>query len=211
MLLKGFGFSGYRSFGNELAKIAPLRKVNLIIGQNNVGKSNIINFLNKQYSFFHSKAKGQTHHGQQQEDIPFTDIDRHISAEQVLHRIAFPLCADAIDEFINTKLPEEKQHTLQRKLIKRVLTDAFVNDDECIWFIYESNSHNGQFKLDIDTDQIASLLDKNEWRTLWNAITYRSGGSLEQHWVPETIAALSYVPQTLPNTVVIPAIRKIGA
>ena len=93
MLLKGFGFSGYRSFGNKLAKIAPLRKVNLIIGQNNVGKSNIINFLSKQYSFFHSKAKGQTHHGQQQ-DIPFTDIDRHISTEQVLHRIAFPLIDD---------------------------------------------------------------------------------------------------------------------
>jgi len=33
MLLRGFGFSGYRSFGDELTKISPLRKVNLIIGQ----------------------------------------------------------------------------------------------------------------------------------------------------------------------------------
>ncbi len=42
MQLKGFGFSGYRSFGNELAKIFPLKKVNLIIRKNNIGKSNII-------------------------------------------------------------------------------------------------------------------------------------------------------------------------
>ena len=189
--------------------IAPLRKVNLIIGQNNVGKSNIINFLNTQYSFFHSKARGQTHHGQQQ-DIPFTNIDRHISTEQVLHRIAFPLCADDIDDFINTKLPDERQHILNRGLLRRLLKDAFLNDGECIWFIYESNSHNGQFKLDIDTNQIAGILNREEWRTLWNALTQQSGGSLEQHWIPETIAALTYTPQTSPHTVVIPAIRKIG-
>ena len=46
VLLKGFGFSGYRSFGNELTKIAPLRKVNLIIGKNNTGKSNIVHLRN---------------------------------------------------------------------------------------------------------------------------------------------------------------------
>ena len=140
MLLKGFGFSGYRSFGNELAKIAPLRKVNLIIGQNNVGKSNIINFLDTQYSFFYSKVKGQL-----QKDNPFSDIDRHISTEQVIHRIAFPLYNSEIDDFINLKLPDERQHNLHRQLLRHLLKDAFFNDDKCIWFVYESSTHNGQF------------------------------------------------------------------
>ncbi len=210
MLLKGFGFSGYRSFGNELAKIAPLRKVNLIIGQNNVGKSNIINFLDTQYSFFYSKANGQMQHGQQQE-IPFTDIDRHISTEQITHRIAFPLYNDEIDDFINLKLPDERQHNTHRQLLRHLLKEAFLSDEQCIWFVYESSTHNGQFKLNVDPNQIANLLDRNEWQILWNQLTHKSGGGLEQHWIPETIAALSYTPQAPPKIVVIPAIRKIGA
>ena len=52
VLLKGFGLSGYRSIGDELVKVAPLKKVNLIIGKNNAGKSNIIKFLSQQYSYF---------------------------------------------------------------------------------------------------------------------------------------------------------------
>jgi len=210
VLLKGFGFSGYRSFGNELAKIAPLRKVNLIIGQNNVGKSNIINFLDTQYSFFYSKANGQMQHGQQQE-IPFKDIDRHISTEQITHRIAFPLYNDEIDDFINLKLPDERQHNTHRQLLRHLLKEAFLNDEQCIWFVYESSTHNGQFKLNVDPNQIANLLDRNEWQILWNQLTHKSGGGLEQHWIPETIAALSYTPQAPPKIVVIPAIRKIGA
>jgi AAA15 family ATPase/GTPase len=46
MLFQGIGVSGYRSFGDELVKIAPLKKINLIIGQNNSEKSNIITFFN---------------------------------------------------------------------------------------------------------------------------------------------------------------------
>ncbi len=74
MLLDGLGFSGYRSFGNELAKIAPLKKVKLIIGQNNIGKSNIINFLNEQYSFFVTKATGNAPSEQSNGFFPFLEI-----------------------------------------------------------------------------------------------------------------------------------------
>jgi len=59
MLLKGFGFSGYRSVGGKLVKLAPLKKVNFIIGQNNIGKSNIINFLFHQYPLLLRGIKGE--------------------------------------------------------------------------------------------------------------------------------------------------------
>src|SRR5688572_3793290 len=38
-LFPGIGIGGYRSFAREPAFIAPLRRVNLLIGPNNVGKS----------------------------------------------------------------------------------------------------------------------------------------------------------------------------
>ncbi len=47
MFIEGFGFSSYRSFGDELQLIGPCSKINFIIGQNNSGKSNIIKFLDE--------------------------------------------------------------------------------------------------------------------------------------------------------------------
>lgn len=44
MFLDGIGIGGYRSFG-DFQFIGPLKKINLLIGKNNSGKSNILHFL----------------------------------------------------------------------------------------------------------------------------------------------------------------------
>lgn len=43
----GFGVNGYRSFGadGELTVVGPMNKVHLVVGQNNVGKSNALHFM----------------------------------------------------------------------------------------------------------------------------------------------------------------------
>ncbi len=206
MLIKGFAFSGYRSFGSELAKIAPLKKVNLIIGQNNVGKSNIIKFLNDQYSYFVSKARNETSSG------TFKDIDHHISKNRAEHRIAFPLFQDELDEYINEKLPDEHRHKMSRQLARKLLTSTYlINKQGDIWFTYKSSSHTGNFFLDISIAEIQPALEHYEWQQLWSALTGQSGGNIQQHWLPETIKALAYVPSSVPKIEVIPAIRKIGS
>ncbi len=211
MLLKGFGFSGYRSIGNDLIKIAPLKKVNLIIGQNNVGKSNIINFLNDQYSYFYLKVTGQKR-GYASEDIPFKHIDRHISRNRAEHRIAFPLFHDEIDAYINEKLPDDNHNRRHREIAKKLLTSSNMLDESGnLWFIYKSDSHNGEFSLEVSTEDIIPLLEHHEWRQLWNALTRKGQGDLRQHWVPETLDKLRYVPKTIPAVKVIPAIRRIGS
>ena len=43
-MLLGFGLSGYRSFGEEPQYLYPLKKINVICGANNCGKSNILSF-----------------------------------------------------------------------------------------------------------------------------------------------------------------------
>ncbi|WP_282127025.1 ATP-dependent nuclease [Marinifilum flexuosum] len=45
MKLKGFGISNYRSFDEEGIMLEGLKKINIIIGKNNCGKSNILRFL----------------------------------------------------------------------------------------------------------------------------------------------------------------------
>ena len=48
-LIDGIILSGYRSFGPEPQKIGPFRKINLFVGKNNSGKSNIIRYIRKCY------------------------------------------------------------------------------------------------------------------------------------------------------------------
>jgi len=46
-LLHGFGVTGYRSIRGELQLLGPLAKVNLVAGQNNSGKSNLLRFAHQ--------------------------------------------------------------------------------------------------------------------------------------------------------------------
>ena len=48
--VKGFGFSGFRSIGEKPALLYPLSKVNLFIGSNNAGKSNILRYMYRRFS-----------------------------------------------------------------------------------------------------------------------------------------------------------------
>lgn len=209
MQIKGFGFSGYRSFGDELTKIFPLKKVNLIIGRNNVGKSNIINFLSKQYAFFLGKAKNQWQFSGEKE-IPFKDIDRHLSKSQTVHRISFPVLQDEIDDYINSKLPDECRHRYHRCLAKKLLLSV-ADSSGNVWFTFSSDSPAGNFKLDFDLESISPALKSEEWDQLWSALTGGHGGGIRDHWIPGTMHSLAYIPSDVPNIEVIPAIRKIGA
>ncbi|MHC9542592.1 MAG: hypothetical protein AB9903_24040 [Vulcanimicrobiota bacterium] len=45
MFIDGIGIAGYRSFGKEIQRIGPFSKINIFIGKNNSGKSNILQFF----------------------------------------------------------------------------------------------------------------------------------------------------------------------
>ncbi|WP_444936852.1 AAA family ATPase [Microbulbifer sp. JMSA004] len=211
VIRKGFGFSGYRSIGDELVRIGPLKKVNLIIGQNNVGKSNIVNFLNNQYAYFFEKAKNQQNIVRSPKENPFLDIDNHISNKKAQHRVSFPLFEDDIEKYINSKLPNEREHAIPRKLAWKILDSKHFMIDGAAWFTYISGNPNGPFKLDININEVFREITENEWLQLWYGLTQKRGGDVKAHWVPESIQKLAYLPKSIPNIEVIPAIRKIGS
>lgn len=211
MLLKGFGFSGYRSFGNDLVKIAPLQKVNFIIGQNNVGKSNIINFLNKQYALFTLQAQ-QGRCINEQKPISFTELDQPLLNEQVFHKIAFPLLLTEIDEYIRQKMQGKRHNEQFIDMAKKVLTSAFLCDDKFVWFIYKGNSPNSKFDLEVSVEHPTQVLGEHQWQSLWSYMTGNSsGGDLHQHWIPQVLKQLAFIPPSYPKVEVIPAIRRIGS
>ncbi len=207
MLLNGFGFSGYRSFGNELVKIAPLKKINIIIGKNNVGKSNIINFLGHQYKYFYYRTQGRSSSAEKEKS--FTEIDKHISINtNIKHRIAFPILKKDLDNFLDEKFPSGGYN---KNYARKLLTsNLFMDENENIWFQYISDNANDNFTVECDYDNLKKMLNNNEWNAIWSALTRQTGGDVDKHWIPETLNKLQYIPPNVPNIEIIPAIRKIG-
>lgn len=58
--LDGFSIHGFLSFGEEAQRIGPLSKVNIFIGPNNAGKSNILLYLRDFYSSVQANLKADT-------------------------------------------------------------------------------------------------------------------------------------------------------
>ncbi len=207
MIINGFGFSGYRSVGDEIVKVAPLKKINLIIGQNNSGKSNIITFLKNHYSSLADSIKNRASTAYSS----FSDTDKHISNEAINTRVAFCLDTNSkdYDNYVNSKIRKKLNC---KGLIDKLLKSPFFKDDSgLVWFIYESYQPNGKYNLSVNFSEINPLLDANEWKLLWQRLTNHSGGGrIDTDWIPQTIQVLAFIPNNIPSIEFIPAIRKIG-
>lgn len=207
LLIKGFGFSGYRSFGDNLVKISPLKKVNLIIGQNNSGKSNIIRFLSEHYAPFALNINKR--HGANTPS--YQRIDYHLSTTNASRRIAFPVFQEDISTVIGKVLKDHQRQSQGQRLAEKLFNSEYFSDESGnVWFVYKVNDVQNGLTLEVDTRDVASVLTDNEWYNLWTQITGHSGGDINSHWIPETLNALAYKPTAVPLVEFIPAIRKIG-
>lgn len=206
MLIDGFGISNYRSFGPDIQLFGLLAKINILAGTNNSGKSNALLFLSQHYagvveSIRHSNAYSK-----------IGGIDRHVGKSTGSSRFA-----------LGVALQGKAYHSWRDSLSQRIQEDgrlkawvdkiyaAFSAGGSVAWFYYQG-AWGGQLKLDEDfVTRSVSVLDQNEWNTLWRVLTSRTGGGLLQHWVPEALHALSPHHKAIPQVALIPAIRSIGA
>ena len=202
MFIEGIGISGYRSFGQDVQRIGPLKKINLIIGQNNSGKSNVLKFVKDHYP---NIAKGQ---------VPKLEgLDKHIGGNRTENRYEI---AVGMDGELYKQLMErlaQGNNNFQEVLdnIQKILTsDVLTNGTDIAWFSYVASGS----RLAMDERIFQELHDANiftndQWGHIWSQLTHTTGGGLLENWIPETLNKLS--PLNLLNTKVsfIPAIREI--
>jgi hypothetical protein len=214
MLVDGFGISGYRSLSGELQRIGPLRTINLFVGQNNSGKSNILTYLFRHYSAVANSVRPQLLTGN------FGDLDVPRNRTEDRATFAFGLDLTQIDfrEFAIARRNDERgddetQHAAH--LLERLLTcRTMAGDDQQIsWFIYASPSltagalnFSPRFMADLKYE---GALQAQEWSQLWAYMTSQGGGGIDSHWMPGTLRAISPVPQMAPAVAMVPAIRRV--
>lgn len=216
MFIEGFGIAGYRSFGSELQRIGPFGKLNLIVGQNNSGKSNILSFLARHYQV----AQRSTISRVRNWDIDALDRPLKDSTGRLIVEFGFKFSSD----FYTKTFLEKYGHQLRSRgkygedLVQRILqSKALSRETSLAWFRYEGNWGEQLAYSSNQIDEILQekVLSEHEWAQIWEILTstsqsHRSGGTIKQHWIPETLQVLSPAQFEIPNVELIPAIRKVG-
>lgn len=162
MFIDGFGIAGFRSFGPELVKIPDLDKVNVFIGKNNSGKSNILAFVEK---FFASNRRNEI---KGQNNI-FSELDHHKSGNTI---------AADIDIAIQWKQRNSGQHYFWSHF-----PEIFAPDNVA-WFTYKGA---GSGNIEDDADLCRRILEKCTTREIERMILSRHLGAVSN---PKSMAML---------------------
>lgn len=204
MLIDGFAVSGYRSFGKELQKLYPLGKINLIIGKNNCGKSNVlrllVNHLGDYIKILNSHGGDLTH---------YSEIDKHIGDKE--RPIIIGLAMDLNTEKVRRKL-EESSNEAKRLLAQLFDSDYIKNNNNILWLLFDQPSRKGDLSLYapyIDEIKENELLSPNTWGQLSSALI-SSTSNLERN-IESVLYLLFRSLYRYPEIYFVPAIRNINS
>jgi len=206
--IDGFGISGFRSFGNDIQLFPSLDKINLIIGQNNSGKSNVLRWLNSHFYRIVEACKSSVRF------TSFKGLDAHIGGSTDSFTFHIGLSRKGENYLLWEKQIKQKISKKSKfDYIERIINSPVVSPDKkTAWFKYEvtTTSQLNISKSFIDQLHNSNILEHHEWNSIWSALTGATGGGILQHWIPATIQAISPVTQVIPVVTIIPAIREIA-
>lgn len=165
-MINGLSISDYRSIGEE-QRIAPLGKINVFVGPNNCGKSNILRFIATNLHNLHLIAAGRA-------NTSFAS-EPHILRNSPTN--ALLAISSSVEDF-NSSLTNAGRKSRYTDLLY-----PLVFADDHIWI--------GKTWPDDETiNKAKSWLTRENWRDIWATATRMGGGSFESHWIPQTLELL---------------------
>lgn len=204
MLIPNLAVAGYRSFGEEIQYFERFDKINIFIGRNNAGKSNVLRMLEK---FYPRSSQPSSYY--------LDPLDTHLPSRPQLRlgRGESIECADEGIPLIRDDHPILRQVAAHnRGWVRRHLGKVFaekrkIEKTNLCWSIFTLPNRDDQAE---NWKKAFTVLLDREIQDLWKAVTmYRSGGSRDNDWIPGILEGLKPHFSSI-NIVVIPAIREIG-
>jgi predicted ATPase len=194
--LNSFSIEGYRSFGTPPQRFQHLAKINLLIGKNNCGKSNVLRFLDECLQKCGSGG-----------GIKLDHIDRHIGKKSCRFSFGYSISAknnyaQRISEIRTQGHPAHNySQVLGRIYAERAAQEGTTNP----WFFFDES----QNFISDGWDGVFKQIEDVNLRNVWSAISGMTGGSRDQNWVPGILAAIA--PRLHCGKVaLVPAIREVG-
>jgi AAA domain, putative AbiEii toxin, Type IV TA system len=165
-LLPGFAVTGYRSIYGPLQVIGPLGKVNLIAGQNNSGKSNLL-----RYVYYFLGARNWT--------IP-AGLDAPLvpDAAQYEFAVARRITDTDIREIASRQNPLNPDVVVGHLQAMLATQDLRLTDDDLIWFRYRMQDAPHMARV-FDPSMLDAILQSTgmDYSDLSTAFTSQAGGA----------------------------------
>ncbi|CAK2594415.1 putative ATP-dependent endonuclease of the OLD family [Vibrio crassostreae] len=202
MILSGFAFSGYRSFGNEeKAVIAPLQKINFLIGANNSGKSNVMRLICEHQTLF---TKHETKFDQ-------LDIPQVGSGNFKFSIAASKETVKALSKSLIKRTDYKEQEVHFEWLFGTELFGHIgQGEDVYTWFNFDHRSSHTHEPLDNQYAINLAVPEGFSWRSL-NISLNNSYYQTDKQNIPDVLNAMAMVkPKLNFSPIFIPAIRQIG-
>ena len=163
-MIDEFGIAGYRSFGPEMMYIGPFGKLNLFVGPNNAGKSNILRFIASHLAKARDAARNQN------EGLQLQGVDLHAGLAAGDVRVAF-----GVDSSGESWAQREAKFSpaIDKPDVKTILNSKpLLRGTPIAFFEYEDQNN----RLTLSSRQVASVLEEGlqrdgHWSTLWNRLT----------------------------------------
>lgn len=182
----------YRGIGPEEQRITGFQSFNFFIGANNAGKSIVLNFI------AHRLKEGG-------KSIDGNSIENYRGHTTGAMTFALGIPEAAFLNAVIDQMPISSRQAYLDELIGKVVPK--LSRDGHVWV---SHTPTGNLAY-ADAHQVVGLFDQRHWYAIWQYLTGRGAGSLEQHWVPETLESfLRFQVLQLPEIKLIPAKRVIG-
>jgi predicted ATP-dependent endonuclease of OLD family len=202
IFIEGFGFGNYKSY-KDIQYIGPCSKINIIIGQNNSGKSNIIHFLTSHYSQCLNSVKNKKRFEVQS---PFSGSEADDEADAVFSlgiNKKYKTYADILEKFKHLtmrNLGNPGAYILDREVFLK------TKGSELKWIGFnKKGSCQDTFIRELES-QVG--IGSSAWQGIWSRMTNKTGGDLILHWVPEVVHSF-YSEIVAPEIILIPCFRKI--
>lgn len=163
--------------------------MNVFVGPNNSGKSNLLHFAAVHLGTALASAKPSAM------CMAFAASDKHIGGTdgKFEFEVGVELGGAAHEALMKDLL--QLAGRPRSDLIMRVLESLTLAPEERVaWFPYEASWTGKVEPLRPPAawvKHVAGVLHSNEWYTLWNSLTGQERGGLDEHWVPESLRALS--------------------
>jgi len=203
----GFGIRGYRSFGTEeLAFIGPMAKVHLVVGRNNVGKSNILHAMHDVLPLFRNGGP-----------VPMNQMFPRREDTPIPGNLDYPIVA------LGLKKDEELTKAFQLDIVGNPLAAAFNSDaytrgsKDVVWLEFNLLEARDQSALGMfpSLDQFRrfteqdSSVQANHLSALSMQLTH--GSSSDPQTNLTTIFSYAKPWELIPETAWVDAIRELTA
>ena len=205
--IDGIAISNYRSFGDKPQKIGPFSKINIFIGKNNSGKSNILRFL-KQYN------TECWNYVQTQREFDYkdkTDIHLGLTKDNICLGYGVDISDFDVDEYNKNKLSDILSPR-SKSTLSRIVQYLNSYGEGMLWILFQGGTRNSINNESIDLihsmQHNLNIPSQSKSKLLF-ALTGRSGGNEDDQTI-EILRKFILSLNNKPAVTMISAMRQIA-